>query len=55
MPCLLIVMCSLQELKQKSPLNMQVPKLSPKAVNLLFTFEHRDAFQQAERVGSCEN
>ena len=34
---------------------MQIPKRSSKAVNLLFSFKHRDPCQQAERVGSCEN
>ena len=34
---------------------MQIPKRCSKAFNFLFTFEQRDAYQQAERVGSCEN
>ena len=40
---------------KKSPLNMQIPEWSLKALDFLFTFEHSDAGLQTERVGSCQN
>ena len=42
----MVIDCTVQSAeaeKQKSPLNMKIPKRSLKAFSFLFTFEHRDA------------